>query len=129
MRPSHSQVGPYCSHLPIQSMYPSPLATGKLNVSARTQPSQVSVLVVGTENAELEGTVRYELDPLNTAALSPLGRVVAVVAPPLYVPLCPLPDLSASPLVPGELMARYITGESANTTESYEPDGAVVDVG
>lgn len=92
------------------------LPLGNWSVSGRIQPSQVSSPVVGIEKAALEGTVRYWLEPLKTAARSPLGRLAAPGAPLRYVPSWPLPVWSCSAAVP--LIAQYATGSSPSTRAS-----------
>ena len=59
-----------------------PVALGNRRVSGRIHASQLSCCFVGIDRAASEGTVRYWLEPLKTAALSPLGIVPMDGVPP-----------------------------------------------
>src|SRR5262245_13390359 len=82
IRASHSHVGEYCSHLPIQSTYPLVSSLGNCKTSGRIQASHVKLPVVGIENAVLDGTVRYPLAPSKPAPVSPFGIDAAVGGAP-----------------------------------------------
>src|SRR5262249_40098405 len=110
IRASHSQVGEYCSHLPMNATYPSfPSSCGNCRTSGRIQTSHVSAPVVGMDSAVLDATVRYWVAPSKSAATSPFGSVADDFVPATYVPVWPLPVRSGS--VPDAwLIAQYATG-------------------